>query len=603
MLALASGQILATLADLQLVALGVQAGEFVHAGQLGGLQHLLVLHVACAGHQVVAQGAGEQLDVLGHIADVVAQVADVQLAHIDAVEQQAATVGLVQADDQPGQRTLARAAAADDADLLAGADAQGDVREGRLLLLRVVEVDVAELDGALQSLALERTFVRVALLGEAHQLVDRVQGHLGLLIAQYQAGKLGQRRQGTTAEHVAGDQAAHAELAGDDQVDAGDDGGHPGQLLQEHRRIEPQTGEHARAQFQAGEGADGLLPQVLALALGIVGLDGIEAAEGLDQARLALGSQCHAALHDLSQGSLQRPADQRRQRKGQQRNPYQLPADQRDRGEDQQDEGQVDQAGQRERSEEVAQALEFVNALREAADPRRAELHGHAGDTLEQRGGNDQVGLLAGQIQAQAAQGLEQQVEQKGAGHAERQHPQGRGRLVGHHAVVDIHHEQRDDQADQVDHQAGGHGIDIQPARALEGIAEPGSCARDQLALAEFEPVLRLGEECLAAVVLGEQLGADAHFAALALAEHDPRLALFVPAEQQGAAAVTQQQQGRQGNGRDLLQRSAQPASLQPAAGRGTRQQLGGQTLLGQRQAAGEHGPAGRLLVQDAQRQ
>jgi hypothetical protein len=50
----------------------------------------------------------------------VAQLADVDLADVDAIDQQRAVIRLVQADQQFGQRALARAAAADDADLLAG---------------------------------------------------------------------------------------------------------------------------------------------------------------------------------------------------------------------------------------------------------------------------------------------------------------------------------------------------------------------------------------------------------------------------------------------------------------------------------------------------
>jgi hypothetical protein len=37
----------------------------MHAGQFGGLQDQFVLDVAGAADQVVAQGAGQQLDVLG----------------------------------------------------------------------------------------------------------------------------------------------------------------------------------------------------------------------------------------------------------------------------------------------------------------------------------------------------------------------------------------------------------------------------------------------------------------------------------------------------------------------------------------------------------
>ncbi|MNT73315.1 hypothetical protein D3C72_2120080 [compost metagenome] len=94
----------------------------------------------------------------------------------------------MQADDQLGQRTLARAAAADDADLLAGSHHQVDVLQGGLLLVRVMEIQLAELDGALQGLTLERPLLFLALLRQAHHLVDRIEGDARLLVAGQQAG-------------------------------------------------------------------------------------------------------------------------------------------------------------------------------------------------------------------------------------------------------------------------------------------------------------------------------------------------------------------------------------------------------------------------------
>ncbi|MCY1425496.1 hypothetical protein D9M71_412850 [compost metagenome] len=164
-LPLAARQVLPAFTHLQLVAVRVQPGELMHARQLGGLQDHLVLDVAGAADQVVAQGAGQQLDVLWYVANVVAQFADVDLANVHAIDQQRATIGLVQADNELGQRALARAAATDDADLLARADGQVDILQGQVLLVRISEVDPAELDAALQHLAAQRALFEVALLG------------------------------------------------------------------------------------------------------------------------------------------------------------------------------------------------------------------------------------------------------------------------------------------------------------------------------------------------------------------------------------------------------------------------------------------------------
>ncbi|MCY1359782.1 hypothetical protein D9M69_463770 [compost metagenome] len=186
---LTAGEVLPALADLQLITLRMQARILVDAGQFCGLQHQFVLDIPRTGNQVVAQGAGEQLNVLGHVADVVAQLADVDLADIHTIDQQRAVIRLIQPHQQLRQRALARAASANDADLLAGTDRQVDVLQRQILLLRVGEVELAALNATLQHLAAERTLFEIALLGQLHHLVDRGHGHPRLLITSQQPGQ------------------------------------------------------------------------------------------------------------------------------------------------------------------------------------------------------------------------------------------------------------------------------------------------------------------------------------------------------------------------------------------------------------------------------
>ncbi|MNC37670.1 hypothetical protein D3C75_862410 [compost metagenome] len=223
----------------------------MHTRQFGSLQNQLILDVTSPADQVVAQGTGQQLDVLGHVADVVAQFADVDLANVHAIDQQRAAVGLVQADDELGQRALARATAADDAHLLAGTDGQVDVLQGLVLLVRVGEIDPAELDAALQHLAAQRAFFEVSLLRQLHHVVGGDHGHLGLLVAGEQAVELAKRAEGTAAEHVASHQAAHAQVAVDDQVHADADHCHACQLLDQQGDVHRQARQHLHPQLQA----------------------------------------------------------------------------------------------------------------------------------------------------------------------------------------------------------------------------------------------------------------------------------------------------------------------------------------------------------------
>ncbi len=90
-----------------------------------------------------------------------------------------------------------------------------------------------------------------------------------------------------------------------------------------------------------------MLPQMLSLTLGVVGLDRIQAVDGFNQDGLALGRQRHGALHDLGQRTLQQPANDGGNREGQQRDQHHVAANQGNHGKNEQREGQVNQAGQR----------------------------------------------------------------------------------------------------------------------------------------------------------------------------------------------------------------------------------------------------------------
>ncbi len=65
---------------------------------------------------VVADGAVEQHVLLQHDADLAPQPGDVDHGEIDAVDQHAPALGHVEPLDQLGERALARARGADDAD-------------------------------------------------------------------------------------------------------------------------------------------------------------------------------------------------------------------------------------------------------------------------------------------------------------------------------------------------------------------------------------------------------------------------------------------------------------------------------------------------------
>src|SRR5699024_8832450 len=129
------------------VAVGQPADEVVRAGQPGRGDALLVVGVQVAVADVLHHGAGEQVGVLQHDAQRVAQVGLFDLADVDAVVADLAVLDVVEAVDEVGDGGLARAGGAYESHLLAGLGVQRNIVQHRLFggvaEVHVVEADVA----------------------------------------------------------------------------------------------------------------------------------------------------------------------------------------------------------------------------------------------------------------------------------------------------------------------------------------------------------------------------------------------------------------------------------------------------------------------------
>ena len=143
-LPLAAGQAVAAGADDRVVA-AVQFlfDEAVGVGLLGGRDHFLAGGLRRAVADVVVHRVVEQQRLLRDQADLPPQVAQPQFAQVDAVQPHGAADRIGEPRHQVGQRGLAAAVGADDAQRLAEGDRQVDVVQHRLVR-RVVEVDVVE---------------------------------------------------------------------------------------------------------------------------------------------------------------------------------------------------------------------------------------------------------------------------------------------------------------------------------------------------------------------------------------------------------------------------------------------------------------------------
>ncbi len=119
----------AAFAHRRVVAPGQALDEFVDARRARRLLDLGAAGLGPAVADVVGDGVVEQQRVLRHDAHAPAQAADPHLPEVLAVDQHPSAVGIVEAQQQPRQRGLAGAAAADHGQRAAGRDAQIDVPE------------------------------------------------------------------------------------------------------------------------------------------------------------------------------------------------------------------------------------------------------------------------------------------------------------------------------------------------------------------------------------------------------------------------------------------------------------------------------------------
>src|SRR4029079_15698997 len=128
-LLLAAGQLVAALADERVVALGQLEDALVDRRRPRGPLELRLARVRLRIQQVLADRRMEEVGLLRHDADNLAERRELDLPDIDAVDLDGACVTVVEARDQVGRGGLARAGRADERDQLAGLPLEVDVLE------------------------------------------------------------------------------------------------------------------------------------------------------------------------------------------------------------------------------------------------------------------------------------------------------------------------------------------------------------------------------------------------------------------------------------------------------------------------------------------
>jgi len=102
------------------------ADEVAHVDFVGGALELLVGDPGGAEADVVGDGAGEEEGVLQDDSEAAAEGGEVLLADVDTVDEDRASLNVVEAHHQAGDGGLARAGVADDGGGLVGLDGEGD---------------------------------------------------------------------------------------------------------------------------------------------------------------------------------------------------------------------------------------------------------------------------------------------------------------------------------------------------------------------------------------------------------------------------------------------------------------------------------------------
>ena len=219
-------------------AVGQAVDPVVEAEFGDGGAHRRGGHVGEEG-DVLGEGPGEDVGALGDDADGRTQCVDVEVAHVDATEEDRPPGRVGGARQQRGQRGLARPGSPDEGARPAGGDVEADAVQGEVPL-GVGEVQVPELDpdvpGRNRPTALGLRW-RLEQLPQARDGPDA-----GLQLGQV-AGHLVDLPDERARDEEQGDQAGHRQVVADDQC-------HPCDARAREQRVEQEAGAPGGAGLQ-----------------------------------------------------------------------------------------------------------------------------------------------------------------------------------------------------------------------------------------------------------------------------------------------------------------------------------------------------------------
>ncbi len=300
-LALTAGELDAALAYDGVVLLGETLGELVDAGDTAGVDQLLFGGVGAAEEDVLADGAVEEEGLLKDYAELLAVAAEADGGEVDAVDEDLAASGGVEAADERDDGGLTRAGRAYEGGDGAGSGVEADaVKDGLAGVVGegdVLEGDVAADGGEIVSSGWLGVFF---LMGhDFHGAVESGDtfGELGADGDELNDGGDHKGEEHDVGDVTAGGEFACYDLVGAEVHDEGADYAEDGGGCQGHERL---GGERRDDVLEEAVGAGG---EDFGLAgLGVVALDDADAAKGFGEAAGDLGVDLGALAEDGADG-------------------------------------------------------------------------------------------------------------------------------------------------------------------------------------------------------------------------------------------------------------------------------------------------------------
>ena len=370
----------------------MHVGEGVHAPDAGGLDDFGIGRGRVSEEDVFPQGAEKEHRVLGDRADAPPEFRGVQLADVDAVDEDRSPLGAVKPQQEFSEGGLPRADAADQGDFFTFFDAERDARKGGPFLPRVGEGDVAELDRASQASPAEpggagRPFGRLV-----HDVVQGGQGPRGRMVLHQEGGDLRDGRHGPRREQVGGDEASHADPVLHDEVDSQDHRGDRNGELHPLHPVDDPRGKQPEPHVRSLEEGDGLFPAALDLPLRTLGLEGFHGDEAFHQRGVFHRAGPVRRFRQVAHPSLDQRGVKEDQGDPQDQGQGERPRNQGDDREEEDGEGEVDIGEDGGGGDEVPDRLEALDAVGERTRGRGPFLRPHPQDLFHHFAGEADVG-------------------------------------------------------------------------------------------------------------------------------------------------------------------------------------------------------------------